>query len=194
MGCREFFRANSENKERCKALQNVLADIQIRWEAESASEFSPGPTQNGEILCRQVLNPIHFDPVNGTVKPTFFDDASDKGASVNRLYHTTIELLKDDAHLRVGKININPPSSGLRELIGYTAITADEVRAVFTTESPPRRGLGVYDTAKHDDKSHADICQLVSGKHQGKSVRAQLFQIAKTRLVRFEHSQGLYSK
>lgn len=185
MGCREFFQANTENRERCKALQDVSPDIQVAWETESASEFSPGPASHDETLCRQVLNPHHFDPVNGTIKPNFFDDASDKGASVNRLGHTTVEMLRQGAQFRVDQINANPPASGVRELIGYTTITVEEVRAVFA-DTPPRRALGVYDTAKQNDQSHADICQLVSGKKLGKSVRAQLFQIAKTRLVRFK--------
>ena len=165
-------------------MQDVSPDIQVAWESESASEFSPGPASHNETLFRQVLNPHHFDLVNGTIKPNFFDDASDKGASVNRLSHTTVELLRQSAQFRVDQINVNPPASGVRVLIGYTTVTVDEVRAVFA-DTPPRRALGVYDTAKHDDQSHADICQLVSGKQQGKSVRAQLFQIAKAKLVRF---------
>jgi hypothetical protein len=185
MGCRDFFRTNTENKERCKALQEVSAITQIAWEMQSASEFSPGPVSHDEVLFRQVLNPTHFDPVNGTIKPNFFDDASDKGASVNRLGWTTIAKLRQSAQLRVNVINVNPPSTGPRELIGYTTITVSEVRSVFI-DTPPRRALGVYDTAKPNDPSHADICQLVTGKRQGKSVRAQLYMLAKTRLVRFE--------
>lgn len=185
MGCREFFQANTENKDRCKALQEICPDIQVVWETESASEFSPGPASNDETLFRQVLNPHHFDKISGTIKPTFFDDASDKGASVNRLGHTTVEILRQRTQLRIDQFNVNPPATGARELIGYTTITVEEIRAVIA-DTPPRRALGVYDTAKREDWSHADICQLVSGKKLGKSVRAQLFQIAKTRLVRFK--------
>lgn len=184
MGCREFFQANTENKECCKALQEIPLTEQLAWEAESASEFSPGPTSHDEVLCRHVVNPTHFDPLNGTIKPNFFDDASAKGASVNRLNHTTIDAVRQNAQSRVDKTNESPPNTGARELIGYTTITVAEVRTVFSGDSS-RRALGVYDTAKPDDPSHADICQLVSGKQQGKSVRAQLYQIAKNRLVRF---------
>ena len=187
MGCREFFQANAENKERCKALQAIPLTEQLAWEVETASEHSPAVVGRGEVLCRHVENPTHFDALNGTIKPNFFDDASSKGASVNRLSHTTIAAVQRCAQAKVDATNKSPPLTGLRKLIGYTTITAAEVRAVFTP-TPSLRALGVYDTAKPDDPSHADICQLVSGKKQGKSVRAQLYQIAKNRLVRFSPS------
>lgn len=184
MNCIKFFKENADNKERCKLLQEVSVDVQISWEAQSASEYSPGPVDDKEEVCRQVLNPTHFDPVNGTIRPTFFDDASDKGASVNRLNYKQVEVLRREAQCRVDKVNENPPSTGVRELIGYATVMVEDVRKIFA-DNPPRRALGVFDTAKPDDESHADICQLVSGKRLGKSVRAQLFQIAKTRLVQF---------
>lgn len=184
MRCCEFFQANAENTQRCKALQAISEIDQLAWETQSASALSPGPTVHDELLCRNVENPTHFDVLSGTIKPTFFDDASSKGASVNRLNHTTIAVVRRNAQSKVDVVNQNPPNTGVRKLIGYTTITVAEVRSVLT-DAPARRGLGVYDTAKPNDPSHADICQLVSGKQQGKSIRAQLYQIAKNRLVRF---------
>lgn len=184
MGCRDFFQANTENKELCRILQAVSPEQQLAWEVESASKHSPGPANSDETISRQVLNPQHFDTVTGTIKPTFFDDASSKGASVNRLAHITVEGMRLTAQSRVDQINANPPASGVRVLIGYTMVTVGEVRSIFA-DTPQRRALAVYDTAKHDDPSHADICQLISGKMIGKSIRAQLFQFAKSRLIRF---------
>ena len=184
MGCRDFFQGNAENNERCKALQSLDFEQQVAWESESASEYSPGPAGSDEKLSRQVLNPHHFDFLSDTIKPSFFDDASDKGASVNRLDHIEVETLRQNAQRRVDRVNLNPPSTGARVLIGYTTFSVEEVRSIFA-DSPPRRAFGVYDTARHDDRSHADVCQLVSSRQSGKSVRAQLFKIAKTRLVRF---------
>ncbi len=184
MGCREFFQSNLENKEPCKLLQNLSSDKQLAWEAESASEYSPGPVSNSEELCRHVLNPVHFDLQNNTIKPSFFDDASGKGASVNRLFYTNIEQIRKAAQARVDMSNKNPPNSGLRKLIGYSSVTANEVREIFTG-MPPRRAMAVYDTAKSDDSSHADICQLVKTKVMEKSVRVQLYWLAKNRLILF---------
>lgn len=184
MGCREFFQANRDNQERCKALQAIPPPKQLAWEEETASEHSPAVVGHAEVLCRHVENPTHFDELSGTIRPNFFDDASGKGASVNRLSHITIEAVQRFAQAKVDAINQTPPKTGPRKLIGYTTVTAGEVRSVFIP-TVLRRALGVYDTAKPDDPSHADICQLVKGKQEGKSVRAQLYQIAKNRLVRF---------
>lgn len=184
MGCREFFQENLENNERCKLLQNVPVEDQLAWETESASLYSPQPITDSEVLCRHVLNPVHFDLQSNSITPTFFDDATGKGASVNRLLHTSIDQIREAAQARVDMINKNPPKSGLRQLIGYSNVTANEVRAIYTG-SPSRRAIAVYDTAKSDDPSHADICQLIKSKEQGKSVRAQLYLLAKSRFKLF---------
>lgn len=185
MICRDFFEANKGSKELCTALQKVPLDDQLAWEGESASPHSLGPIEDDEVFCRQVVDPTHFDKVSGTIKPNFLDDASHKGASGHRLKHTTVRTLREISEARVAKANEDPPPTGLRESIGYATVTAAEVRCVFT-EPLLRRALGIYDTGREDDRSHADICQLVSGKQQGKSIRAQLFKIAKDRLVRFQ--------
>jgi hypothetical protein len=184
MGCREFFQENLENNERCKLLQNVSVEEQLAWETESASLYSPQPITDSEILCRHVLNPVHFDPQTNSIKPNFFEDASGKGASVNRLLYTNIEKIRKDAQARVDISNQNPPKTGLRKLIGYANVTASEVREIYTG-MPPRRAMAAYDTAKSDDPSHADICQLVKTKAMEKSVRVQLYWLAKSRFTFF---------
>jgi hypothetical protein len=145
------------------------------------------------MLCRQVLDPTHFDQVSGTIKPTFFDDASDKGASCHRLAHTSVEDVKGMTMARAEAMNINPPATGPRTAIGYTTFGAGEVRSIRPASSPPapivRRGAAVYDTGLPEDGSHADVCQLVAGRQEGKSVRAQLWKLAKDRLVRFASEQ-----
>jgi hypothetical protein len=186
MPCRQFFDANRENREYCKLLQQIPEVQQLAWESLSASEYSPGVVQDDEELVRRVEDPTHFDATTGQIKPTFFDDASSKGASCFRLRHTTVAQIADGARKYVDEINKNPPSTGVRTAIGYTIFSADEVRKVLAPTEPPRRGAAVYDTGLHNDPAHADVCQLVSGKQAGKSVRAQLFLIAKDRLVPFD--------
>ena len=187
MNCRDFFESNKDNEEFCRALQLCTLEVQLEWECQSASPHSPGPVADDELLCRQVVDPTHYDRVSGTIKPTFFDDASSKGASIHRWSHTTAEKIQQISEARVSQANANPRSTGLRESIGYATVTAADVRGVLTQQpqEPFRRGLGIYDTGKAVDNSHGDICQLVSGRQQGSSVRAQLFKIGKSRLVRF---------
>lgn len=189
--CCKFFDENRCDKDICKKLQAFPELTQIAWESESASCHSPGVVANDELLCRQVLDPTHFDPVSGTIKPTFFDDASNKGASCHRLAHISHQAVREMADARTAAVNINPPATGSRTAIGYTTFEASEVRSIRLAASSlpavlPRRGAAVYDTGLPEDNSHADVCQLVAGRQEGKSVRAQLWKLAKDRLVRFE--------
>ena len=185
MNCCEFFESVKDNLTYCKALQTHPEDVQLSWEGESASASSPSPVISDEILVRQVIDPTHYDHVSNNIAPTFFDDASSRGASCHRIKHITIEKVKEIAEARVAIVNLDPPKTGIRRAIGFTKLSALAVRNVFPESMPNRRGSAVYDTAKSDDISHADICQLVSGKQEGKSVRAQLFMLAKERLELF---------
>lgn len=187
--CRDFFESNRGDKEVCKKLQVLPEAKQVSWELEPASAHSPGVVANDEQLCRQVLDPTHFDSVSGTIKPTFFDDASDKGASCHRLGFASPDSVRAMTVARAEAMNVNPPATGPRTAIGYTTFGAEEVRSIRTAPLTPaqegRRGAAVYDTALPEDVSHADVCQLVAGRQEGKSVRAQLWKLAKDRLVRF---------
>jgi hypothetical protein len=185
MNCREFFESVQDDTAYCRALQTHPEHIQIGWEAEPASTASPSPIVSGEVLARQVIDPTHYDTVAKNIAPTFFDDVSSRGASCHRMKHITVEKIKEMAEARVAIVNLDPPKTGIRRAIGFTKLSALEVRNVYPESSPGRRGSAVYDTAKSDDISHADICQLVSGKQEGKSVRAQLFMLAKERLELF---------
>lgn len=137
------------------------------------------------MLARQVVDPTHFDHVTGTIKPTFFDDAASIGASCHRVQYADDSQIRQMTEERVAQSNLNPPKTGLRSAIGYACISVARVRSIKPEGNPNRRGVAVYDTAKPDDISHADICQLVSGRQEGKSVRAQLWMLTKDRLVRF---------
>lgn len=186
MNCRDFFDSIRDDPDYCKKLQNQSESDQVAWESEIASEHSTEPVRNCETLVRQVIDPTHYDTVSGNIAPTFFDDASSKGASCHRTSYTTTEKIKKMAEDRVTLANQNPPKTGPRKAIGFTTLSAEEVRSIVL-ESAGRRGVGVYDTAKVDDVSHADICQLISGRKEGKSVRAQLFMLVRDRLEFFEH-------
>lgn len=178
MGCRDFFSSNSENKERGYLLQTESEATQIDWELSSASKHSPGPVEDAEDLIRYWISPFHFNTATGQLKPTAFEDASDKGLSVNRSKFTTPEAVQAMAVDRVDEWNKNNPTREQRTLLGYSTFTAGEVRSVMTDGSPPRRALGVFDTAKPDDASHADVCQLVKSNQGGRSARTLLREVA----------------
>lgn len=186
MGCREFFAAHAGNSDRCKALQEESLETQLDWERESASEHSPSPVQDQEDLIRYWLNPVHYDRQTGTLKATAFDDASNKGLSVNRADHVSIDELRVIAQARVDQWSNTNSAKAPRELIGYSVFSANEARSVQVGEPPSaRRALGVYDTANAQDKSHADVCQIASNAQGGRSARIQMRNLVNERLKRF---------
>ena len=185
MGCREFFLEQSANKQRCKVLQTRTLETQLEWESESASEFSPKPVSDDEDLVRYWLNPVHFDTNTSGLKPTAFEDAANKGLSVNRLAYTSITEIRAMAHKRVEEWIKDHPQQFPRELIGYSVFGTNEVRDVKVPGPPPRRALGVYDTAQSDDPSHSDVCELIGTAQGIRSVRSQMWRLLSGRLKRF---------
>lgn len=182
-GCADFFTEHETDKDRCKALQSIKAETLLAWEQECASEHSPGPVYNSEILYRQMLNPTHYDPVNKILKVTAFSDTSDKGGSVNRANHVTKVEVLAAAQRRVAQINERKTPGSEVELWQLIELNCSDVRAILTpsnSEVPNSRAFGVYDTALEHDRSHADICQIVSGKETGRSVRSKLLDLANT--------------
>jgi hypothetical protein len=185
MDCRQFFEQHAQTSEVCKALQMQAEADQLAWERQKASPHSPAPVDDEEFLCRQVVDPTHYDCVSGSIKPTFFDDASSRGASCHRLSYTSDSLVHQMTLARVHAYNTTVSAAVERQAIGYAVMSAASIRSIRAS-STGRRGVGIYDTAKPDDPSHADVCQLVSGKQDGKSIRAQLWELAKGGLKRFD--------
>lgn len=172
MGCREFFDENAYNDKLCKALQAETLETQISWESQLASNHSPMPVDDLEHVIRYWQTPHHYQHTTGLLKVTAFDDAAGFGLSINRLNFTTLEMVREQAQSRVDSWNKSNTEKPQRFLLGYSTMPVSEIRAVMTT-SPfsVRRGLGVYDTAKPDDQSHADICQIASDAQGGRSAR-----------------------
>jgi hypothetical protein len=176
MGCIEFFIEHAETKEVCKLLQEKSHDEILAWETETASEFSPGPVLDEEILQRQIISPIHFDHATQKLTAMAFDDASGKGLSVNRTDYDNETHLTDAGIARVQQYNLN--NDRQREFWGLISLVSSEVRAITVTtpDTAPVRGFAIYDTANETSKSHADICQIVK-KAQGRSVRSKLLDL-----------------
>lgn len=171
--CLQFF-ATTEPQQKVKELQKVDHQEALRWESLTASEHSPGPIQPGEVACRQVTHPTFFDE-SGQLKPTAFDDVSNKGLSVDRWAFTSEAEITQRANARNAEWNANNPDKDPRTLhsIGYFAV--DNLRALMVNE---QRAFGVYDTALQTNRAHADVCRLVAGGAQiARSLRASLFEM-----------------
>lgn len=179
--CSDFFTAHAADGERCKALQKLDEATVLAWERESASEFSPGPVENNEVLYRQMLNPTHYDSVNNILKATAFSDTSDKGGSVNRANFQTYEHAVQAAAARVAQINERKADGAKVELWKIIELSSQDIRGIRTLaqpDLPSRQAFAIFDTALEDAPSHADICQVVSGSATGRSARSKLLDLA----------------
>lgn len=171
MDCLEFFNNHRENAEKCKLLQGNPKQALV-WESVcSASEHSPGKVLEAERLLRLVFTPIHFDEETGKIKPALFDDASNKGLSVNRADYIDLLALIERGLTKAAKDRESKPD---RQFYGIALAHCADIRKILS-ETTQARAFCVFDTALADDISHADVCQIVSGKQEGRSVRARLY-------------------
>lgn len=183
---KSFFAKHKDEGKLSKEIQTVDAERQVAWESISCVDCSPGAVLDEEILCRQILHPVHVDKETGAVKPTVFDDVSSRGASVHRRGYISDAQMIATMNARVEASHIASPEAPKRSMVGYVPVSVQVVRSIKnpTMDGGGRRQLGVYDTAKEDDPSHADICLLVSGKIESKENRAILFNLVKDKLVK----------
>ena len=171
MDCLEFFKNNRENPEKCKLLQDNPEQV-LDWEQScSVSEYSPGLVQEVEVLYRQVFIPIHVDDETGKLKPTCFDDASSKGLSVNRAEFIPLQALIEKGLAKAATDRERKPD---RQFYGLASTNCAEIRQI-NSSTTKARAFCVFDTALADDPSHADICQIVRGKQEGRSARRKLY-------------------
>lgn len=192
----DFFHEHyfDEAKEISKVLQGVEPPTQLHWESTSVHpELSPGPVHDDEVLCRPMINPVHYDTATGMLKPTAFDDCSSIGLSVDRLAHVTTERSLQKARARVTEYNARPDKKLERSLVGHTVLSVAAVRSVVAlqqlqrqSELETRRALGVYDTSLDGEPEHADVLQLVPGKQAGRSARRDLFELGNRGFIKLE--------
>ena len=185
MDCKEFFQSTEgQGKEKCKSLWLKAEQELIAWESECASELSPGCVISSETVVRYWINPVHIDSDTGNLKPTAFADLSNKGLSVNRTSYTTLEEVKKAAEIRVCDYNINNLDKPQRQLVSFSSFFVGTLREMVSTKTGCRL-LAVYDTAKEDDLSHADVCLISGAPEDSRSARAQLRELTMGRTTLF---------
>ncbi|MBT3060816.1 MAG: hypothetical protein AB2696_01650 [Candidatus Thiodiazotropha sp.] len=148
----------------CTQNINTEPGSECSNESTSVSKFSPSPVKSDEQIARQIFTPIHIDTETGKVKPAAFTDA-EKGMSTNRL---SIACLKDINLLGEKKAEIDRDKGKKdREFIGLITANVGNIRAIQSSKQS--RQFCIFDTAKQDDQSHADVCQILTGSKGEKS-------------------------
>ena len=171
--CCAFFATRGSNPDWVKQLQQQPDRVQ--WEKLSASPFSPRPVSDDEVVCRIAFNPIYWDANTRRLKPTFFDDASNRGASTERLAYATKRAVWRKASAMAALYNKNNPAKHERAAGRLAPLPVSELRSLRYEE---QRAIGIYDTALEHGKAHADVCFLIAGKSASRSLRASLFEIS----------------
>lgn len=165
--CRDFFAWNAGNSDLVKELQKHPSDV-LSWEANTASDHSPGPVEQDETLFRQIVQPLHIDMETKTLRPNAFNDVANKGLSVDRAKHSSVAEIISSGRQRVAA---RAASDG-RALYALAEFRSLDLRLIV--DESGRRSFAIYDTAACDNIAHADVCQLVEGKQSGRSARSKL--------------------
>jgi len=174
--CRDFFCAHLNDANKVDAL--IQEPDRIAWESVPASEYSPEPVGNDEVLCRQLVQPIHFQD-DGSIDPAAFDDVMNKGLSTDRLKYRDLAESQIEGIARAERHNTEFPMKPRRELVAFAQFNAGDIRDV-TPMNSNHRALAVYDTALPDNPAHADICFIAEKTKENKrSIRSKLCDVAK---------------
>ena len=174
--CRDFFCAHTNDANKVDAL--IQESDRIAWEEISASEHSPKPVENSEVLCRQLVQPIHFQD-DGTIDPTAFEDVMNKGLSTDRLKYRDLAESRSEGVERAERHNVDFPLKPRRELVALAKFNVAEIRGI-TAMNTSDRALAVYDTALPANPAHADVCVVAEKTKENKrSIRSKLYDVAK---------------
>lgn len=152
MICKNLFSRVARDPKKAVAIDEACPGCEC--EAQSVSPFSPGPVANDETVWRLILSPTHVDPATGNVKEMAFDDASNKGLSVQRQCPCgdTDHIVERGKARAAGK-----PGTRFERAVGA------KVDAVRALRGPDEMRFCIYDTANDGDRGHADVCQTTGG-------------------------------
>ena len=173
--CRDFFVAHQNDSNKVDSL--IRESDRIAWEALPASEHSPEPVRNDELLCRQLIQPIHFQD-DGSVTPTAFDDAMNKGLSTDRLNLRDPDESRREGIARANQHNVDYPLKPRREFIALVQFSVADIRSISAPNSSDR-ALAVYDTGLPSNPAHADVCFVIEKTPENKRrIRSKLYDAA----------------
>lgn len=173
----DFFSNNEISNKKCLHLQKD-SNKSLSWENEKTSVFSPKTVTNDETIIRTWYIPIHIDSETGEIKPTAFDDALDKGLSVNRLLYTSIEVIKENAISHAAEMSL------IRSPRNYHSHSIALVDNIRNQQAYNLRIFAIYDTSENTEIgiSHADVCTILSIDTHEDLTRDLLKKIVRGRL------------
>lgn len=174
MSCREFFESlptGPDSRKRASLISNERPDGCC--EKESVSAHSAGKVEDAEHLFRFIFSPIHIED-DGRVNAAAFSDVQDKGLSCDR--DATAEpstAIHERGSAQVNTHNQDNPDKGPRKYLGVVGALCEDIRTLPYDDGS--KAFAVYDTAKADNPSHADVFQITTkSPSQQKLLRKRL--------------------
>jgi hypothetical protein len=177
--CKELERQHGEAGCKCVHYREQFPCCEC--EKCSVSDHSPGPVQDDEVLIRTVYSPVQINRETGEVDPVHFrHDALERGLSVNRKLHISEAELQAKIEAKIAR----DMDEGKNRDGSYKVVTArcGDIKSLVAEDG--RRQFCVYDTAKPDDVSHADVCLAIdappgtpSRKHLRMKICSKLFEV-----------------
>ena len=153
--CREIERQYGDSDCKCVHYRERFPDCEC--ENHSVSDHSPGLVGDDEVLIRELYSPHYINEDTGEVKPVAFRDARDRGLSVTRRLHSS-----ERAHRAKIMKKVAADQAAGRNNDGFWRVVSGScARIRGITGDDGRRLFCVYDTAREDDASHADVCQAI---------------------------------
>jgi hypothetical protein len=170
--CCEFFDVNKDSNDIVKLLQKQ--PDRYFWERNcSASILSPGWVSSIETVARMIFTP-HWNAIDSKPTPNAVEDVANKGLSVDRLTHVSLQYVHEQALLAEEKAR-DRPAEKPRRLEAVMWLRVERVRSVRVGE---QQVFGVFDTALPENKAHADVCTMViANKQVQRSARESLYQL-----------------
>lgn len=172
--CEEFFELNATNEKKVAELQKV--EDAAAWQKLCASKYSPGIVLPEESIVRHITHPTFIQTETQKIKPTWFNDVTNRGFSSDRINHTTLAAVADRARRRADEWNAKNQDKEPRTFHSLGKLEVARLRGI---ERDGRPALGIYDTALEDNAAHADVCQLIPDSRQTeRSVRYEMYDMA----------------
>ena len=154
--CKEIERQYGDSDCKCVHYRERFPDCEC--ENKSVSDYSPEPVSGEEVLIRTLYSPAQINQETGIVDPTHFrHDALKRGLSVNRKDHISEIDLRAMIEAKIAR---DREQGKIRDDF-YRVVTASCGKIREIREEDERRLFCVYDTAREDDASHADVCQAI---------------------------------
>lgn len=178
-----------EGKALVAALQGLATDDERAvWERCSVSCHSPGPVHDDEMVVRVLDQPLHVGG-DDMLKPSAFTDLESLGMSVQRLARCTLSEVLEHSRARTSAHRHRRAAEGLaddgRQPVAMLKLKVRDLRELHTLhDKPPRRAVGVYDSAREGpavEAAHADVAAFGKGA-AARRARAWIHEYAKTAL------------